>query len=412
MAVPDDLAALAHAHGVATVYGNWRDEPQQVGADTVRAVLAAMDVPTGSPAAVRDALREAEERPWRRLVAPTVVARRGGTVDVTVPETAASRVAVTLPDGTTRALPLETAASGPARVVDGRRRERRRVRLTETLGLGVTTLTVQADDEVQAAHLLVVPDRCPVPEGLRSWGWQVQLYALRSAGSWGIGDLADLRTLVHASGAEHGADLVLLNPLHAALPVLPQEASPYYPASRRFVNPLFLRVEECDGYERLSAEDRHGPTRCARRPAGRTPIGSTVTPHSAPRTPPSGCSPGYPSHPDAPRRSRRTGPPKAAASWTSPPPALWPSATGGASRPGPRGCATRGPPRWSVPGLSSRTGWMRIRGCSGSATCSSAARRPRRPRRAWPSAWSPTSRSGWTPAGRTRGRCRPTSPRT
>src|SRR4051794_9084729 len=44
-------------------------------------------------------------------------------------------------------------------------------------------------------RLIITPDRCSMPEGLRSWGWAVQVYAARSARSWGIGDLGDLRAL-------------------------------------------------------------------------------------------------------------------------------------------------------------------------------------------------------------------------
>ena len=36
----------------------------------------------------------------------------------------------------------------------------------------------------------------------------------------------------------------MLNPLTAATPVTPIEPSPYYPSSRRYRNPLFLRIED------------------------------------------------------------------------------------------------------------------------------------------------------------------------
>ena len=48
--------------------------------------------------------------------------------------------------------------------------------------------------------------------------------------------------------------MVLINPLHAALPLLPQEASPYSPSSRRYLNPLYLRIEELPGAARLEQD--------------------------------------------------------------------------------------------------------------------------------------------------------------
>src|SRR5688572_6559183 len=102
-------------------------------------------------------------------------------------------------------------------------------------------------------RLIVSPGRCPLPEGLREWGWAAQVYATRSSESWGFGDLADLRRL-GAWSARLGAGLVLINPLHAPLPRADQQASPYCPSSRRFLNPLYLRIEEVPGAAALGDE--------------------------------------------------------------------------------------------------------------------------------------------------------------
>jgi 4-alpha-glucanotransferase len=102
--------------------------------------------------------------------------------------------------------------------------------------------------------LLVAPRRCPVPP--RTWGWMVQLYGVRSRCSWGMGDLADLARLAQWSGADLGAGFLLVNPLHAAAPGLPQEASPYFPASRRFANPVYLAVEDLPEVALLDDADR------------------------------------------------------------------------------------------------------------------------------------------------------------
>jgi len=107
-------------------------------------------------------------------------------------------------------------------------------------------------DDGPPIRLIVSPGRCPVP-ARRGWGWAAQLYATRSTQSWGIGDLADLRRLGRWA-ASVGASTILINPLSAPLPFRGQQPSPYYPSSRRFVNPLYLRVEDAPGAAALGAE--------------------------------------------------------------------------------------------------------------------------------------------------------------
>jgi 4-alpha-glucanotransferase len=96
------------------------------------------------------------------------------------------------------------------------------------------------------AALIVAPEACHLPDSLRTWGWAIQLYAARSRRSWGIGDLGDLRWLGRWA-ARQGAGIALINPLAAAAPTLPQQPSPYFPSSRHFRNPLYLRVEDVRG---------------------------------------------------------------------------------------------------------------------------------------------------------------------
>src|SRR3954469_20018882 len=83
----------------------------------------------------------------------------------------------------------------------------------------------------------------------------VQLYALRSRDSWGVGDLADLEALVGWT-AERAGGVVLVNPLPARAPGAPMQPSPYYPASRRWTNPVYLRVERTTAYRNAPADLR------------------------------------------------------------------------------------------------------------------------------------------------------------
>ncbi|MCU1401606.1 MAG: 4-alpha-glucanotransferase [Acidimicrobiales bacterium] len=86
--------------------------------------------------------------------------------------------------------------------------------------------------------IIVAPKRCTLPSH-REWGWAVQLYALHSRDSWGIGDLGDLGTLARWSRLEQGAGFLLVNPLNASAPGAGQQPSPYSPTSRRFLNPVY-----------------------------------------------------------------------------------------------------------------------------------------------------------------------------
>jgi 4-alpha-glucanotransferase len=116
--------------------------------------------------------------------------------------------------------------------------------LPDDLPLGYHTLHRTDGGE---STVVVSPGRC-LPHPGRRWGLAVQLYSARSAASWGVGDLADLRQLGDWAAAE-GADFALVNPLDAVTPEQPREQSPYFPSSRRFRDVLYLRVEEVPGIE-------------------------------------------------------------------------------------------------------------------------------------------------------------------
>lgn len=125
-------------------------------------------------------------------------------------------------------------------------------RLPRDLPVGYHRLAPSDSADI-SVRLIVTPGRCHLPDDLRIWGWSAQLYATRSQMSWGMGDLADLRRLT-SWARSLGAGLFLINPLHATQPLLPQEGSPYSPSSRRYLNPLYLRIEEVSGAARLGQD--------------------------------------------------------------------------------------------------------------------------------------------------------------
>ena len=92
-------------------------------------------------------------------------------------------------------------------------------------------------------RLIVSPGAGYLREGMRSWGWALQLYAVRSSRSWGIGDLSDLAECKRWATSQ-GAGTLLVNPLHAAAG---HQASPYFPTSRCYRNPIYLSIDELPG---------------------------------------------------------------------------------------------------------------------------------------------------------------------
>lgn len=117
--------------------------------------------------------------------------------------------------------------------------------LPPDLPLGYHTLRDAASGNQR--RVIVAPKRCFQRAGPPIWGWALQLYSLRSRNSWGMGDLADLRSFTRWAADELGAGVVMTNPLNAAAPGVPQQPSPYSPTSRTYRNLLYIRIEDVPG---------------------------------------------------------------------------------------------------------------------------------------------------------------------
>ena len=244
----DTLRDLAAAYGVAVEYWDWRNQHVQVSDHTLVAVLAALDVDASTPAACAAALDERRLSAWRRVLPPYVVLRQGEqrNVDVHVVDGESVDVWITLETGAYHSNLSTEPDTGAPREIDGRWLATTRAWLPGDLPLGYHQLHAYTSGEQFDTTLIVTPAWLGMPDGLgdrKLWGLATQLYSVRSQGSTGIGDLTDLADLAVWSATEHGAGFVLVNPLHAAEPVSPIEPSPYLPASRRFANPIYLRID-------------------------------------------------------------------------------------------------------------------------------------------------------------------------
>ncbi|HUH06473.1 MAG TPA: 4-alpha-glucanotransferase [Egibacteraceae bacterium] len=262
--LPAHLAALATACGIEHRYTDQSGAPRAAPVSTVQAILVAMGLQAHDEVAAEQALVNLRAAAWRRLAPPSTVVTAGQerSAVLHVPADGLVEAELTLEDGGLRQLHVELRHD-EQHTIDGVAIGEGLARLPADLPVGYHALTVRAMSQgwsrEEQGRVIVTPPRCPLgpaesPHG-RCWGWMIQLYATRSRSSWGVGDLDDLRSLTRWS-AERGAGFVLCNPLHAAAPGVPQQASPYFPSSRRFTNPLYLAVEVVPEVAGLTAGDR------------------------------------------------------------------------------------------------------------------------------------------------------------
>ena len=211
----DDLRRLAESRGIALGYHETSGRYVEAPIETLRAIVSAMGDPRPAPGSWPTVVLVRADEPWR------------------IERSLGANTHVRLEDGSERVLPDELP--GP-------------------LPLGYHVL-VEGSRETP---LIVVPARAHLPDelsagGRRLTGLALQLYSLHSRSSWGIGDLDDLAAIARGGLA---GDFALLNPLHAPLPLVPQQPSPYFASTRRFADPLAIAVEHVSELALLRDDER------------------------------------------------------------------------------------------------------------------------------------------------------------
>ena len=264
------LRSVARIHGVSDRYWDWHGTEREVSSHTLIAVLRALGVSVPTDPEVGDLeviMRQCDDDVWRRVLPQCSIVRQGQwrELHVHVPDGAPVRVSIEFEDGGSSEL-TQIDNWDPPREIDGERRGRAGFALDGHYPLGYHTLVAdvgtvgqQLSDMMRngdavvtvRAHLIVVPDRLRIPvfddeapeARAQRWGVVSQLYSVRSAQCWGMGDLRVLADM-NERFARHGADFHLINPLHACAPVFPIEASPYLPVTRQFLAPIYIAPDE------------------------------------------------------------------------------------------------------------------------------------------------------------------------
>lgn len=259
----DALLRLAAAYGVVPDHWDFHGQNRRASAATLQGVLGALGVDASSPERVELAIAHVEDMPWRRVLPPVLVVREGRQAHVAVHVTHEDPVEVWIeldPEvGGGRREVAQADVPVEPRMVDGRLVGRATFTLPTDLPLGWHEVVAEGPSASAHSPLVVTPSHLELPDAVRerrAWGLMAQLYSVRSRASWGVGDLADLAEIGWLAGRELDADFLLINPLHAAEPTVPLTPSPYLPTTRRFVNPLYIRVEDVREAGYLSSADR------------------------------------------------------------------------------------------------------------------------------------------------------------
>jgi 4-alpha-glucanotransferase len=223
------LDRAAVAAGISLTYTNAKGEPEAISDDTKTALLAVMG----------DARQE------KGAPLPPVQVFSGGAARQLEPQ-GRGRYQWRLRSEKGREFSGELEAGEP-------------FTLPSPLGHGYHQLTLSKGKKAWQTRIILTPRRCWLPAPLRNgekrWGALVQLYTVRSADNWGIGDFGDLQQLLEQV-ARQGGDFVGLNPLHALYPATPDFASPYSPSSRRWLNIIYISVAQLEDFQNSAAAQK------------------------------------------------------------------------------------------------------------------------------------------------------------
>jgi (1->4)-alpha-D-glucan 1-alpha-D-glucosylmutase len=262
---------LCKRYGISLDYRDIWGKRHLVSEQTRRALLAAIGIQADNDRTARQALKYLENTEWRRYIPPVQVVWED-TATLAIPinlpmerKTSRFRWVLEQENGgnqTDEFRPVDLKSTAK-RMIDNIQWRRWWLRIPAIPNRGYHRLELynleQPDHPMASMSLIVAPRTCYQPQAIeddgRVWGPTIQLYTLRSARNWGIGDFTDLQQVLEFA-ASAGAALVGLNPLHALYSHDPNHASPYNPSSRLFINILYLDVEAMEDFPECEAAQK------------------------------------------------------------------------------------------------------------------------------------------------------------
>lgn len=254
------LAALA---GLQDSYVHAQGHTEHISLDKQQAILSAMGFDLSSEQSIQQHIAALTEQPWLDVIAPVTVCRQGEPLRLRLQQLQTEAKSdwqwhIVTEEQQQFSGSLTLAAKDISERHSTAKGEVLAAELTLELSLplGYHQLTLSSGTAHYQQQLIITPQRCFQLHDKavlhKTFGPAIQLYAVKSARNWGIGDFIDLQQMV-APLAKQGVDFIGLNPLHALYPELPQDCSPYSPNSRLWLNTEYVALEHTDEYQQCAA---------------------------------------------------------------------------------------------------------------------------------------------------------------
>jgi glycogen operon protein len=217
----EEVTALAATAGISRDWWEVDGTHHDVPIDTLRHILAGLQLPCATADEVHDSKR--------RLAGRTTlqIAQAGEAINFGATATARRRFTAACDDGSAVTMDVKPGEQPSAK-----------------LALGCWLIST---DDGTMHHVLVRPEACFMPSdiaaGKKVFGLSSHLYALHHAGDGGIGDFETLRQFAGLT-TELGGRYSGINPLHHMFPADRARVSPYQPSDRRYLDPIYISIAQ------------------------------------------------------------------------------------------------------------------------------------------------------------------------
>ncbi len=248
----EKLKQLADKLGIATTYSDagLAKKEYEIPDSTIRFIAERLGYKAGNLGEVEKSLADFDKKRWQRTLENIYVVEQGNIhIDAVVPndqiQTYFALQVENADTGISSAVTFEIHPTGETSTIGKTIYAKMLLTITSELPVGYYNITFTVGDKSYKSKLAVPPKECYENDALKdgkTWGYAIQLYALKSEHNWGVGDFSDLQRFIEIC-SRCGADIIGVNPLNVLVHTYPENASPYSSISRLFLNPIYIDVE-------------------------------------------------------------------------------------------------------------------------------------------------------------------------